>query len=176
MRHRIHSLEGVSYHNAIPENNGQTMHSLEQLHSNISILYYNARSILPKLDCLRAEAAVKNPSIICIVETWLSDNISDREISIENYHIVRADRNRHGGGVLVYIHNALSWEILLKDANDLEFIALSVSSGITNTVKHCVSVLYRPPSAPVSFFDNFYNTLLSLMSLRSPAPLHMLTW
>ena len=62
----------------------------------------------------------------------------------------------------MYIHNALSWEIILKDANDLEFIALSVSSGITNTVKHCVSVLYRPPSAPVSFFDNFYNTLLSL--------------
>ena len=59
MRHRTHSLEGVSYHNAIPENNGQTMHSLEQLHSNVSILYYNARSILPKLDCLRAEAAVK---------------------------------------------------------------------------------------------------------------------
>ena len=92
------------------------MHSLEQLHSNVSILYYNARSILPKLDCLRAEAAVKNPSIICIVETWLSD---DREISIENYQIVRANRNRHGGGVLVYIHNALSWEILLKDARNL---------------------------------------------------------
>ena len=105
VRHRTHSLEGVSYHNAVPENNGQTMHPLEQLHSNILILYYKARSILPKLDCLRAEAAVTNPSIICIVETWLSDNISDREISIENYQIVRVDQNKHGGGVLASVHS-----------------------------------------------------------------------
>ena len=89
-------------------------------------------------------------------------DILDSELVIENYQIVRLDRDRHGGGVLMYIHNSLTWEVLLRDFNDLEFIALSVSSGITNTAKHCVSVLYRPPSSPVSFFDNFCNALLCL--------------
>ena len=106
--YRTHSLEGVSYDNTIPLTNRQTIHlqcTPEQSDSNVSILYYNARSILPKLACLRAEAVANNPSIICIVETWLSENISDSEISIENYQIVRLNRNRHGGGVLVYIHN-----------------------------------------------------------------------
>ncbi len=121
----------------------------EQTNSSISILYYNARSILPKLDHLRLEAAAQNPSI---VESWLSEDISDHEISIKSYQIARLDRNRHGGGVLAYIHNSLSWEILLWDPNDLELVALSVSSGFANSVKHCVSVLYRPPSSPVSFF------------------------
>ena len=31
----------------------------------------------------------------------------------------------------MYIHNALSWEILLKDANDLEFIALLAQVSLT---------------------------------------------
>ena len=62
----------------------------------------------------------------------------------------------------MYIHNALSWEILLKNANDLEFIALSVSSGVTNTVKHCVSVCIVHRLHQLFFFDNFCNTLLSL--------------
>ena len=47
----------------------------------------------------------------------------------------------------MYIHNALSWEILLKNANDLEFIALLVQVSLT--LLSTVSVLYRPPSAPV---------------------------
>ena len=122
-------MEGVSYDSTIPVTNRQTIHlqcTPEQSDSNVSILYYNARSILLKLACLRAEAVANNPSIICIVETWLLENIFDSEISIENYQIVRLDRNTHGGGVLVYIHNSLSWEILQKGPCDLELVALSV--------------------------------------------------
>ena len=44
---------------------------------------------------------------------------------------------------------------------DLEFIALSINSRQHN-VKHCFSVLYRPPSSPVSSFDNFGNMLHNL--------------
>ena len=137
MRNHSHSLEGASYH--------------FQSNLNISILYFNARSLLPKLDLLKAEVVAHNPSVICIVESWLSENIDDNEISIDNYHITRLDRNRHGGGVLAYVHNSLTCEILLKGPNDLELIALLVSS-VHTTAKHCISVLYRPPSSPVSFF------------------------
>lgn len=37
--------------------------------SDLSILYFNARSILPKQDDIRVKVAVQNPSIVCIVET-----------------------------------------------------------------------------------------------------------
>ena len=125
--------------------------------NNFSILYFNARSISPKLDDLRAVVAAQNPSIICIVESWLSEDISDLEMSIENYHLTRLDRNRHGGGILIYIHASLTWEVLLRGANDLEFLSLSLTSS-GSLSKHCVSVLYRPPSSPVSFFDNVCTT------------------
>ena len=49
----------------------------------IRILYYNARSLLPKFDNLLLKICVNahiyRPHIICVVETWLSDEISNTE-------------------------------------------------------------------------------------------------
>ena len=45
--------------------------------SNLSVLYYNARSLLPKIDHLRAVCALYSPDIVCIVETWINDDILD---------------------------------------------------------------------------------------------------
>ena len=78
----------------------------------LSILYYNARSILPKIDALRAEVFIRKPFIICIVESWLSHDISDDELFITGYHIHRLDRDRHGGGVLMYTHVSLLYKHL----------------------------------------------------------------
>ena len=44
-----------------------------------SILYFNARSVLPKIDYLRAEVLTRGPSIVCIVESWLSIDIPDAD-------------------------------------------------------------------------------------------------
>ena len=76
--------------------------------SNFSVMYYNARSILPKMDELHVLVRAQNPSIVFIVESWISEDIQDCEISIEDYHIVRLDRNRHGGGIIIYIHVSLN--------------------------------------------------------------------
>ena len=46
------------------------------------ILYFNARSILPKLDELKIITENSNPDVVCITETWLSQEISDGEMSI----------------------------------------------------------------------------------------------
>ena len=129
---------------------------------NLTILYYNARSILPKIDLLRTEVIAANfPSVVCIVESWLSEEIQDNEICIHDYQLIRLDRNRLGGGVLVYIHNSLTWEPVLMGPNDLELMAISVSSP-DHPCKHCISVLYRPPSSAVTFFDNLCTAIQSI--------------
>ena len=38
-----------------------------------------------------------------ICETFLDDNVADNEIYIDGYTVVKKNRNRHGGGVLLYI-------------------------------------------------------------------------
>jgi len=70
----------------------------------LNILYYNARSLLPKMDELRVLVDMQQPHIVSIVETWLSSEVSDNEIFLQGYQVLRLDRNRHGGGILMFIH------------------------------------------------------------------------
>jgi len=70
--------------------------------NNLSILYYSARSLLPKIDHLSSLCLASDPDIVCIVESWLCNEITDSEIALPGYSPVRLDRNRYGGCVLLY--------------------------------------------------------------------------
>ena len=54
---------------------------------HLRILYYNARSLLPKLDELHALITIKNTHIVCIVETWLSSDILHNELQLPGYQV-----------------------------------------------------------------------------------------
>ena len=123
-----------------------------------SVLYFNARSLLPKLDELRAAILIHKPDIICIVETWLDESISDNEVGIQNYDIVRLDRNRHGGGILIYVNSSFSHSLVFSGPNDLELIVLSVNNS---QCKVAISLFYRPPSSPYSVLDKLLISLCS---------------
>ena len=129
----------------------------------LSVLYYNARSLFPKLDDLRANVMLQKPHVVCIVETWLSEDITNHEISLSGYQVQRFDRNRHGGGILVYIHNSLSYKLILQgDPHgivDLELIVISVSKP---GFKLCLGVFYRPPSSATIIFDTLCETLFTI--------------
>ena len=78
----------------------------------LNLLYLNARSILPKLDELRALCVDNSYDIICIVESWLSDVVANTELNIPGFIIFRKDRNRHGGGIIAFVKNTLPCSIL----------------------------------------------------------------
>ena len=51
---------------------------------------------------------IHNSIGVAITDSWLSDNINDAEISIDNYSIFRSDRcDRIRGGVCLYLRNDL---------------------------------------------------------------------
>ena len=55
------------------------------------------------MDILHALASLHNPDVFAIVESWLSPDIADSDcVSIPNYQIIRFDRDRHGGGIVLY--------------------------------------------------------------------------
>ena len=82
--------------------------------NNFSVLYFNARSLLPKIDELRLVCAVTRPDVVCVVESWLNDDIDDSELVSSDFYIIRLDRNRHGGGIVFFIKSYLYSEVLLK--------------------------------------------------------------
>lgn len=61
-------MEGTSFQLAIPS------------FTSLSILDFNARSCLPKFDELAATAKALQPTAISIVETWVSEQVTESEI------------------------------------------------------------------------------------------------
>ena len=131
--------------------------------SLFSIVYYNARSLLPKMDELAAMVSASRPAVVCIVETWLCDYILNSEICLPDYAIIRLDRNRHGGGVLMYVHSSLDFNVLFRGYSDIELLAVSISINRHNI---CLSVAYRPPSSPAHFFDVFFEAICELHTYK----------
>ena len=116
---------------------------------SFSILYFNCRSLLPKIDELSALCSAENPDIVCLVETWLGCDITDNEVLVPNYSIVRLDRNRHGGGVAMYIHNSVGYNVLLCGPAGLELLVVAL---FRNRFKLCLSVFYRLPFIIPAFY------------------------
>ena len=145
-----------------------TCNKPKSLAKEFHIKYYNARSLLSKLDELRAISETTKPDVICIVETWLDNEITDNEICLTNYHLFRLDRNRHGGGIAIYVHSFLSCNVILQGGPfGLELLSLSISSHLTSC-KFCSCLFYHPLSSPVSIFDNLCTTL----QIVNPARFH----
>ena len=77
----------------------------------LHFLHLNINSLLLKIDELRHIARLTNAAVIGISESKLDDSVSTSEIQIDEYDLLRCDRNRHGGRVACYIRNDLSYNL-----------------------------------------------------------------
>ena len=82
--------------------------------------------------------------IIALTETHLSNDIDDDELGFEGFTLFRLDRNRHGGGVLLYCRNELHSRILSPLSNEhMEMLWVENSVG---KYKIIFGICYRPPN------------------------------
>ena len=65
----------------------------------LHLMHLNINSLLPKIDELRPMARISNTAVIGICESKLGKSITNSEILIDNYDLLRCDRNRNGGGL-----------------------------------------------------------------------------
>ena len=95
---------------------------------------------------------------IGINETKLGPLIDDKEIALENYSVVRKDRNRHGGGVALYVTDRLTYKIpALNNVHDgTEYVLVEAYKG---TLPSRVCCVYRPPDSSLSWLDKFKKLL-----------------
>lgn len=75
---------------------------------------------------------------------------------IPNYVCIRHDRNRHGGGILLFVKNDYRYKVIVKGPSDTELLFVSIHCGPT------IGVFYRPPSSPASVMDTLFDTLSTL--------------
>ena len=103
---------------------------------------------------------VNNYDVICVTESWLSQDIPDSELVISGYNVFRRDRNRHGGGIIIFVRDSLPCTILPTPiSSSIELLSLTVEFCSS---KFCISTFYRPPSSDVSYFDELYDIIEKL--------------
>ena len=100
--------------------------------------------------------------IICVCETWLDANISNTDVALEDYQLFRKDRNRHGGGVAIYVKNSIPVKEIDLLFDGLESVGIEI---IVSNKKIAIICCYRPPglrNQADDFIENFQYLLDTL--------------
>lgn len=96
----------------------------------LKIANLNVNSLTKHLDEIRILLAEKPFDILSINESKIDWSISDSEIFIHNYTVLRHDRNRQGGAVALYIKNSIPYFVRqdLVSAN-LEMLCVEINKN-----------------------------------------------
>ena len=127
--------------------------------THLKVFSFNARSILPNIDQLRSLCFLEHFDVVAVCDTWLSANILDSEISIDGYNLIRKDRNRHGGGVLLYINCAIPYTPLQLPFPELELV---LAECHLNSHLFTIASFYRPPTSTIDTMSKLHD-IVSLL-------------
>lgn len=120
--------------------------------------HINVRSLLNNFDLFREHILDNNYSVVAISESWLSSNISDNVVKINNYSFVRQDRVGRGGGVGLYVHNDFDCVILFTECVDsIEHLWVKLKNHNETII---VGVIYRPPKGNFNEFISKFEDIL----------------
>ena len=123
----------------------------------LHFFHVNINSILPKIEELRHIARLTKISVIGISESKIDSSVNDEEISIPGFEIIRKDRNRHGGGVLAYVSNDLSYNLREDLFSNNEMIFIDIYLPHSRPI--LIGIAYRPPTDS-NFVKTFHETIL----------------
>ena len=159
----VHANPGPESLSSISSSN--TSQSSFCLSNNLSIFHLNIQSLLPKIDILDAE--MQQYDVLVFTETWLSPQLANDEILINNFEPpYRKDRdNRLGGGVAIYVRSGMqSKQRTDLIHGDIEALCIEV------TIKHkklLICGIYRPPNSNNNYYDLIENTFDNLSNIST---------
>ena len=99
---------------------------------------------LPKhIDEIRIILSDQYFDVLALNKTRLDKNISNQDVFIQNYDLIRADRSRSGGGVCLYAKNSINY----LNRNDLigeNLEAICIEIFKPSSASFIVRTIYRP--------------------------------
>ena len=119
----------------------------------------NIRHILHKLDELKILMSSENsPDIVCLCETFLTASVSENQLHIDDYDIIRKDRSdiedKPGGGVMLYTKKSVCCKRRPEfETNRIESIWAEIA--MRNSKSFLICSVYRPPNSHSGWIDIF---------------------
>ena len=130
---------------------------------NVFLGHLNINSIKNKFESVW-ELIKDTFDIFLLSESKLDSSFPDDQFSIPGYRIVRKDRDRNGGGLLLYIIEDIPFKIIQNSSlpPTLEVLPIEINLG---RFKFLLIGLYKPPSVSEKEFllhlnkaHNFFST------------------
>ena len=114
----------------------------------------NINSLSKHIDELVVLMHGKPLDILAINESKLDQTDTNNSVALSGYNLERRDRDKHGGGVCVYLRNSINYNRRtdLEDSN-LEMIVLEISKP--NSKPFLITTWYRPPKSSLELFEKF---------------------
>ena len=132
-------------------------------YKNLIIGHLNINSIRNKFEMI-AEI-IKDFDIFLISESKLDSTFPNAQFKITGFKIFRYDRNRFGGGLLLYVNDKIPSKILDKHSisTDTELIAVKFYQNKRKWLSLCV---YKPQSPNDLFFDEAISAITNEFSAQ----------
>lgn len=114
----------------------------------------NVCGLFSKLDQIKIILRKGSFDVFAVTCSKIDNSISDSELSINGYRLVRPGRDRRSGGIAVFIKN--KFQITdVQNHDDIEVLNFYLKIG--NSPKFTCVVVYRPPCSKYEWFERFEN-------------------
>ena len=115
---------------------------------NFIIAHHNIQSLRCHIEDLKSNTQMRNAHVICLSETWLTDNNDNLEdLVIDGYTLETLNVGK-GRGVAMYIQKSVDYSVLPILSNDCDTLAIR-TYGATNML---IAVVYKPPNTRYGTF------------------------
>ena len=127
--------------------------------NKLTINYLNVYHLFNKVHEINVELTKKSQTIhiLGLSETRLDDKIDDSNVEIQNYVLLRRDKQIEGHtGLAVYIHNSiLQFTRRRHDLESKEVESVWLEVKIKTSKPFLICFVYRNPRATVQWLDTF---------------------
>ena len=150
------SAEGRAENDVFPS---VTAHRLQNA-KNVAIGVLNVNSLRNTIGVVQ-ELITNNIDICLLSETKIDESLPNQQFNISNYKTFRRDRNKYGGGLLVYINEKIPCKLINDQIvpSDIEMIDIEF---LVKTRKWLCIGLYKSSSQN----ENYFLDILSKVSSK----------
>ena len=144
---------------------------LSNFREGLSICCVNAWSLINKFSLFelfvwKLNTEGINPDIICVSETFFSEDILMSQYNLTGYNSCHYFRptGRRGGGVSIYFKESLriSDDIIKRNCNDVQFLLLKFLDFDMH-----ICAVYRPPTSIFSVENDFLELMDEILSYNN---------
>ena len=139
--------------------------------TSFKVMALNISSLMLHLDELWVFISDNKTQIIGITETKIDSTIQNSDIEIDDYVIERNDRDKHGGGVALYIHKSINYRVR-EDIQNTNVESISIQIKVGTYKPFIVTSIYRPHGKTVNHFNDI-DALFSIIEAEEKESIYL---